>query len=106
MTGALGVANELLNARGGIHGLVRATTEDLALIGGIGLAKAAQLLAAVELGRRTLAHSPRARVQLRTPLQRRIPPSPDRVSRRPAARKRLRLTGLPGQWPLAKGGRA
>jgi DNA repair protein RadC len=65
--GALGVANELLRSRGGIHGLVRAAAEDLARVTGIGLAKAAQLMAAVELGRRTLAHSPRARVQLRTP---------------------------------------
>jgi DNA repair protein RadC len=66
-TSALSVANELLRARGGIHGLVRATTEDLAQVAGIGVAKAAQVIAAVELGRRTLAHSPRARVQLRTP---------------------------------------
>jgi DNA repair protein RadC len=66
-TSALGVANELLGSQGGIHGLLRATTEDLARIAGIGLAKAAQVMAAVELGRRTLTRAPRARVQLRSP---------------------------------------
>jgi DNA repair protein RadC len=64
---ALGVANELLKTRGGLHGLVRSTCEDLARVAGIGPAKAAQLLAAVELGRRTLVQAPRARVRLRTP---------------------------------------
>ena len=66
-TSALGVANELLDAHGGLHGLVRSTADDLAQVGGVGVAKAAQLMAALELGRRTLAHAPRARVQLRTP---------------------------------------
>jgi DNA repair protein RadC len=66
-TGALEVANELLKARGGLHALVRSTCADLARISGVGPAKAAQLLAALELGRRTLAHAPGARVQLKTP---------------------------------------
>ena len=65
--GALGVANELLRAQGGLHGLVRSTSDDLARVAGIGAAKAAQLIAALELGRRTLGHAPSARVQLRTP---------------------------------------
>jgi DNA repair protein RadC len=65
--GALRVANEVLRARGGIHGLVRSTTADLASVAGIGSAKAAQVLAALELGRRTLAYAPSARVQLLTP---------------------------------------
>ena len=65
--GALGVANELLRTQGGLHGLVRSTSDDLARVAGIGAAKAAQLIAAVELGRRTLSHAPSARVQLRTP---------------------------------------
>jgi len=65
--GALGVANEVLKARGGLHGLVRSTSDDLAQVAGIGTAKAAQLIAALELGRRTLGHAPSARVQLRTP---------------------------------------
>jgi DNA repair protein RadC len=66
-TDALGVANELLRARGGLHGLARSRCDDLARIAGIGLAKAARLVAAQELGRRTLAHAPGARVRLATP---------------------------------------
>jgi DNA repair protein RadC len=66
-TGALEVANELLTARGGLHGLMRSSSDDLARVGGIGPAKSAQVLAALELGRRTLAHAPGARIQLRTP---------------------------------------
>jgi DNA repair protein RadC len=66
-TSALAVANGLLQARGGIHGLARSSVADLAMLSGIGPAKAAQVLAAVELGRRTLAHAPGARVRLKTP---------------------------------------
>jgi DNA repair protein RadC len=66
-TDALAIANELLAARGGVHGLVRSTCDELARVAGVGRAKSAQVLAAVELGRRTLAHAPGARVQLRTP---------------------------------------
>lgn len=66
-TDALAVANRLLAVRGGVHGLVRSTCDDLCRVAGIGRAKAAQVLAAVELGRRTLAHAPSARIQLRTP---------------------------------------
>jgi DNA repair protein RadC len=62
--GALDVANELLAARGGLHGVARSTVGDLARVSGIGGAKAAQLLAALELGRRALAHAPSARVRL------------------------------------------
>lgn len=64
---ALAVANELLACRGGVHGLMRSAADDLARVAGIGPVRAAQLLAAVELGRRTLAHAPGARIQLRTP---------------------------------------
>ena len=66
-TDALTLANELLAVRGGVHGLVRSSCDDLARVAGIGRAKSAQVLAAVELGRRTLSHAPSARVQLRTP---------------------------------------
>ena len=66
-TGALALANEVLAARGGVHGLVRSTCDDLARVVGIGRAKASQIIAALELGRRTLAHAPSARIQLRTP---------------------------------------
>ena len=63
---ALRVANELLRTRGGLHGLLRSSATELAQTGGIGPVKATQLLAALELGRRTLACAPGARVQLRT----------------------------------------
>jgi len=66
-TSALMVANQLLATRGGLHGLVRSSCDDLARIGGVGRAKAAQIIAALELGRRTLAQAPSARIQLRTP---------------------------------------
>ena len=66
-SGALRLANELLQVRSGVHGLARSSSADLARVPGIGPAKAAQLLAALELGRRLLAHAPGARVQLRTP---------------------------------------
>jgi len=65
--GALVVANELLAARGGLHGLVQAGCDDLSRVPGIGPARAAQIVAAVELGRRTLVRPPRARLQLQTP---------------------------------------
>lgn len=64
-SGALYVANELLRARGGVHGLVRSSAADLAHVNGIGTAKAVQVLAALELGRRTLASAPGARLQVR-----------------------------------------
>jgi DNA repair protein RadC len=66
-SGALALANELLRARGGLHGLARSTCHDLVRVVGVGRVKAAQLIAAFELGRRTLAHAPGARAQLRTP---------------------------------------
>lgn len=64
---ALGVANELLRAHGGVHGLARSGGGDLSRVSGIGSARAARLVAALELGRRTLTHAPSARVRLRTP---------------------------------------
>ena len=64
---ALTIANELLAAHGGLHGLVRSTGDELARVPGVGRAKAARVLAALELGRRTLTHAPSARIQLRSP---------------------------------------
>ena len=66
-TDALTIANELLTAHGGLHGLVRSTGDELARVAGVGRAKAARVLAALELGRRTLTHAPSARIQLRSP---------------------------------------
>ena len=64
---ALSVANALLAAHGGLHGLTRGTADDFVRIAGIGRVRAAQLVAAVELGRRTLAHAPSARLLIRGP---------------------------------------
>lgn len=64
---AVDVANEVLESAGGVHGLARATADELRRITGIGAARAAQVLAAVELGRRTLVRAPRSRPQFTTP---------------------------------------
>jgi DNA repair protein RadC len=65
--GALDLANAALDAVGGLHGLARATVDDLRQVPGIGSARAAQLIAAVEMGRRTLVRGRRERPQIVTP---------------------------------------
>jgi len=62
---ALSIANSLLAAHAGLHGLTRCAVDDLVRIGGIGRARAAQIVAALELGRRTLTHAPSARLLIR-----------------------------------------
>ena len=64
---ALAVANELLTALGGIHGLSRSTADELRRASGIGQVKASQIVAAIELGRRTLARRYERRPQLLMP---------------------------------------
>lgn len=64
---ALDLANAVLDATGGVHGLVRARPDDLVQVPGIGNARAAQVLAAIELGRRTLTRAGQQRLQVRTP---------------------------------------
>jgi DNA repair protein RadC len=66
-TGALAIANALLAACGGLHGLARASTDDCAAVSGVGPARAAQLVAALELGRRSLRRPPPRRPQFRGP---------------------------------------
>ena len=61
---ALDMANTVLEATDGAHGLVRTRYDDLRGIPGIGQARAAQILAAVELGRRTLIRPSRDRAQI------------------------------------------
>ncbi len=64
--GALELANAVLAAVGGLHGLVRASADDLRRVRGIGPARASQILAAVEAGRRTLLRGRRERLQIRS----------------------------------------
>ena len=65
--GSLALANLVFEAAGGIHGLASLSAGDLQRIPGVGEAKAAQVLAAIELGRRTLLQEPAERPQLLTP---------------------------------------
>lgn len=64
---ALTLANEILENSGGLHGIPRLNIDDLRRIDGLGPARAAQVLAAVELGRRTLLRCPPARLQFAHP---------------------------------------
>jgi DNA repair protein RadC len=64
---ALLLANAVLESMGGLHGLPRAHVDELRRLEGMGEAKAAQVLAAIELGRRTLLRCPAARPQFVTP---------------------------------------
>ena len=61
---ALELANAVLAAVGGLHGLARATVDDLRRVRGIGPARASQIVAAIEVGRRTLMRSRLERVQI------------------------------------------
>jgi DNA repair protein RadC len=64
---ALELANRLIASCGGLHGLTRAGVGDLRAVPGVGCARAAQVLAAVELGRRTLVRAVAERPRLNTP---------------------------------------
>ena len=66
-TSALDLANAVLGAADGAHGLVRTRYDELCAIAGIGRARAAQILAAVELGRRTLTRAAGERAQIVSP---------------------------------------
>lgn len=65
--GALDVANSVLAAHGGLRGLTRASCDDLTRVDGVGAARAAQIVAALELGRRTLSDQPDERWHVRHP---------------------------------------
>jgi DNA repair protein RadC len=64
---AIDLAQRLLSAFGGLHGLLRATRDDLLPMKGLGEARAAQVLAALEIGRRVLATRPPERLQITSP---------------------------------------
>jgi DNA repair protein RadC len=65
--GALSVANNLLATHGGVHGLAQSTPGELARVAGIGRARSVQIVAALELGRRTLTRAATARFRLANP---------------------------------------
>lgn len=67
-TSALDLANAVLAVVGGLDGLARATPDDLRRVPGIGAARASQLVAAVEAGRRTLIRRRQERPQILTAL--------------------------------------
>ncbi len=60
------IASALLREVGGIHGLTRVNSSRLVRAPGVGAAQASRVIAAVELGRRTIRVSPHARLPLRT----------------------------------------
>ena len=63
----LSMAQRILANFGGLGGLARADFSQLAAERGLGPAKTAQILAALELGRRLMAESPEERWQIRAP---------------------------------------
>ncbi|MEW5981922.1 MAG: DNA repair protein RadC [Acidobacteriota bacterium] len=64
---SLAMSAAILEASGGLHGLLQSSWEELRGLPGIGPARAAQVFAAIELGRRTLLREPDDRCPLRTP---------------------------------------
>ncbi|MBI4280168.1 MAG: DNA repair protein RadC [Armatimonadetes bacterium] len=64
---AVHLAAELLVRFGSLQGLAEASVQELGAVKGIGPAKAVQVLAAFELGRRLHTAAPRARHVVRTP---------------------------------------
>lgn len=64
---ALRLAETLLARFDGLPGLARASVAELTQIKGVGIAKVAQVKAALEVGRRLLSSSPDERPQVRSP---------------------------------------
>ncbi|PYR64321.1 MAG: hypothetical protein DMF88_23460 [Acidobacteria bacterium] len=64
--GALQLANRVLQRAGGLRGLARASADQIC-VHGVGPTRAAQVVAAVELGRRTLVRSALERPRYKTP---------------------------------------
>lgn len=63
----LDLATRLLSEFGGLGGLARATFSELSAVNGVGPAKAAQLKAGLEIGRRLLIAAPHERPQITSP---------------------------------------
>jgi DNA repair protein RadC len=67
--GALDLANRLLEHAGGVQGFTRLSVTALRRVTGIGRARAAQVIAAIELGRRTLVRDMVERPRFLSPRQ-------------------------------------
>jgi DNA repair protein RadC len=65
--GALSLAHDVLDVAGGADGLPRMALDELRRVEGVGEARAARLVAAVELGRRALVREAGDRPRFRTP---------------------------------------
>ena len=65
--GALAIAQDVLTAVGGARGLSRITIDELRRIPGVGISRAARVIAAVELGRRIITSEVGDRPRLPTP---------------------------------------
>lgn len=66
-SGALGIANDVLVLAAGVQGLPKLHRAQLEQVAGVGPAQASRILAAVELGRRTLTSPERVRQQFLSP---------------------------------------
>jgi DNA repair protein RadC len=64
---ALDLANSLLERAGGLHAVVSCSQDELRVVPGVGPVRAGRVMAALELGRRTLLRSPDERQSLRSP---------------------------------------
>src|SRR5687767_8032559 len=64
--GALTVARDVIEMAGGVPGLVRLSLDELCRVPGVGTSRAARVLGAVELGRRTLFGDEHERQQMRS----------------------------------------
>ena len=64
---ALAVATAVLASSNGLHGLLRASHDELLRFKGLGEARAARVLAALELGRRVMARRPPERPRILEP---------------------------------------
>jgi DNA repair protein RadC len=64
---ALELANRVIEFTGGLYGLTRTAVSDLQRVRGVGRARAAQVMAAVEFGRRTLVREAEERPRFVTP---------------------------------------
>ena len=64
--GAIALAEQVINHFGNLRGLARASVEELQQVKGLGVAKAVEIKAALELGKRLAEHSVSDRIKIRS----------------------------------------